>query len=301
MSLVMIKRMLFFYAWVMAARPKTLTASLVPIMVGTALAAGTGVSISWGISFCALCVALAIQIGTNLVNDALDAKHGADTVTRMGPKRMTQSGMIPFDTVIKAGVGCLIASLVFGIPLMFYGGWPIALLLSVSALCGYLYTGGPAPLAYVGLGDLFVFLFFGLASTSAVYALQAGFWDIESLLAGVQIGLLATVMIAINNLRDHKGDKRANKNTLAVRFGPTFARYEIAALVFVPFIINIAWWFIDHPVAAVLPMVTLPMAYWLVRNVWNTAPSVAYNDFLARAALLHLAFGFLLSLGLASR
>lgn len=283
-------------AWILATRPKTLTASLVPVLVGTLLARDAVTQIDWGIALFALLAAFCIQIATNFTNDALDFKKGADTEKRLGPMRVTQSGLLPMQQVLWVGFAAFGAALLFGIPLMIQGGWPIVLLLVISVLFSYLYTGGPYPLAYYGLGDLFVLLFYGLASTTAVYYLQTGTVEMIALLAGLQIGMLATVMIAINNLRDIEGDASVNKRTLAVRLGQKYAKWEITALIILPFLLNIGWLWMGYELAALLPLLTLPLAVKLTRSVLQTAPSRLYNTFLAWAALLHLAFGLLLAI-----
>lgn len=280
--------------WFLAIRPKTLTASLVPVIVATALAYATQGHFSWGITLFALLSSFCIQIGTNFINDALDFKKGADTPKRLGPIRVTQSGLLSMLQVHMAGLLFFCLAIMFGIPLILKGGWPIAILMSLSVVFGYGYTGGPKPLAYTGMGDLFVLLFFGIASTVAVFFMQTGTIDVKAVLAGVQIGLLATVLIAINNLRDHVEDAQANKRTLAVRFGKEFARNEIAALSFLPFVLNLLWIPLGYTLVALLPLLTLPIAWKVVQSVWQTEPSKEYNNFLAMSALLHLGFGALM-------
>ena len=287
-------------AWLLATRPKTLTASIIPVIVGTALASAVILDINWKIAFCALISAVLIQIGTNFINDALDFKKGADTQTRKGPMRASQSGLIPMKHVYNAGLGSLALAFLFGIPLMLKGGLPIGILLLVSLLCAYLYTGGPFPLAYHGLGDLFVLLFFGIASVAAAYYLQTGTVDDRALLAGTQIGMLATVLIAINNLRDHEEDAKVNKCTLAVRFGIAFSRYEIAFLALMPFLLNMIWFKSGFVLAGALPWVAAPLAIRIVFYVWQMEPGPIYNRYLAQAALLHLLFGIALTWGFIS-
>lgn len=285
-------------AWLLAMRPKTLTASLVPVVAATALADAAGAQLSWLIALCSFFAAFCIQVGTNLINDALDFKKGADTETRIGPARVTQMGWLSARQVMTGGLLFLLAALIIGIPLMMQGGPLLVGVLIVSAICGYLYTGGPYPLAYVGLGDLFVLIFFGLVLTAAVFFLQTGYVDVMAVLAGLQIGLLATVMIAVNNLRDLREDAKVNKLTMAARFGKTFSRWEITCLVLLPFILNLGWVVSGFGLAALLSCFSLPIGLQLLRGIWNNEPGRIYNKFLAIAALLHLTFGLLLSLGL---
>lgn len=280
-------------AWLLATRPKTLTASIIPVAAATTLSDG-----SLWIAFFALLTAICIQIGANLFNDVLDFKKGADTVHRIGPMRVTQSGLLSESEVLFGGIIFFLMSLLFGIPLIIQGGWPIVLLLIASLICGYLYTGGPFPLAYCGLGELFVLLFYGFASTAAVYYLNTGYVDATAILAGAQIGLLATAIIAMNNFRDHQQDAQAQKMTLAVRFGITFARVEVTLLVLLPFFLNLLWLEYDRELAAFLPLLSLPLASTILYNIWTTKPGPIYNQFFAQTALLHLVFGLLLTVGL---
>ena len=284
--------------WILALRPKTLTAALVPVMVATALVSAGRFDLKIDLSFCALLSAIFIQIGTNLINDAIDFQKGADDKNRIGPKRVTQSGLLSAKKVMHGGYAAFMIAALFGLPLIIAGGWPIVLIGVFSLVCGYIYTGGPFPLAYLGLGDFFVILFFGVVAVCGTFYLQTQTFSSGALVAGLQIGMLSTVLIAINNLRDAPLDKLVNKKTLAVRFGNRFARYEIAILAFLPFILGIYWVFEGHFLAAVLPIFGFPIVRNLVTKIFNTEPSEIYNQYLAQAALVHLVFGILLTLGL---
>lgn len=288
---------MFAKAWVLAARPKTWTASLVPVVVATLLALKAQGTVKWEISFYALCVALLIQVGTNLINDALDFKRGVDTAERIGPIRATQAGLLTLEQVFACGIACFLAALLLSFPLMIAGGWPIGMLLLISTLCGYVYTGGPAPLSYNGLGDLFVLIFFGFGAVGGLFYLQTGYLNADSFAAGAQVGLLSTVLIAVNNLRDVEGDRRANKMTLPVRFGVEFGRFEITALILLTYAIGLYWLFRGEWSAALLPVLTLPISLKILSGVWNEAPGKIYNQFLAWSALLHLCFGLCLIAG----
>ena len=285
--------------WILALRPKTLTAALVPVMVATALVAAEGFSIQWWISICAVLSALFIQIGTNFVNDALDFKKGADDHRRVGPKRVTQSGLLTHKQVMAAaGVSFLLATLL-GVPLVIHGGWPIVVIGLVSLFFGYAYTGGPYPLAYKGLGDLFVVIFFGLVAVLGTFYLHAGTITRGGWIAGLQIGLLATALIAINNFRDAPTDREVGKKTLAVRFGAEFAKAEILLLTFVPFLLGFHWLNHQSVMAGSLPLFALPLAMVINRGVQANQPGPVFNKFLAQSAGLHLLFGILLTIGLA--
>jgi len=285
-------------AWFLATRPRTLPVSLPPIIVGTTLAARQSDHLNWIIVGCTLLCSLAIQIGTNLVNDALDFKKGADAIGRLGPKRMTQEGLLSFDQVMGAGCFCFGLALIFGIPLMLVGGWPLIVILLTSIACGYLYTGGPFPFAYTGISDSFVLIFFGWVSTGTVFFLQTGEITFSCFLAATQIGLLAIVPHAINNLRDHISDARVNKRTLAVRFGVQFARREITFLSLIPFALGLIWLKEGTLWMTLLPFLTLPLIINNLREIWKREPSQQHNEFLAKSALCQLMFGALLALGI---
>lgn len=283
----------------LAFRPKTLTAALVPCVAATAFVKSTGLPWDGWVLFYALMASFLIQIGTNLVNDAVDFKKGADTEKRIGPQRITQAGILSSSQVMALGSLCFLLAVLCGIPLVLKGGWVILAIGLASVLMGYSYTAGPFPLAYLGLGDLFVILFFGLLAVAGMVYLNTGEWMFEALVLGLQIGFHATVLIAINNLRDRSGDLLVNKRTLAVRFGVNFSRYEIAALCFLPFILNLYWWFEGYKLAAIFSMFALPLAVKITKNVFSIEPSPLYNQFLGQAAGLHLVFGILIAIGFA--
>lgn len=281
----------------LAFRPKTLTAALVPCVAATAYVAARDLPHAGWIFWCAVLSAMMIQIGTNLVNDAADFVKGADTEERVGPRRITAAGVLAPRTVwLLAGISFLIA-VALGVPLVMQGGWPIIVLGLVSVAMGYSYTAGPFPLAYLGLGDLFVILFFGLIAVGGLTFLHAGALPPEALWLGLQIGFHSTVLIAINNLRDRVGDAKVGKRTLAVRFGAKFSRIEITALAIAPFLMNIFWWTRGDHLAALLPLLALPFAVVVIRGVWKNEPGPVYNRFLGLSAALHLVFGLMLSLG----
>ena len=219
--------------WIVAARPKTLAAAVVPVLVGFSLARFA----HWPSFAFALLGALFIQIGTNFVNDALDFRKGADTHERLGPLRVTQAGLLSADMVLRGAYLSFALAAVCGVPLIMRGGWPILAIGVTSIAAAYAYTGGPYPLAYHGLGELFVMVFFGVVAVGGTYYLQTLTIDRDALLAGVACGALAIVLLAINNLRDLANDRASGKRTLAARFGPRFARVEIGVMALAPFVI----------------------------------------------------------------
>lgn len=285
-------------AWFLALRPKTLTAAVIPIIVGSGLAATTVSSLDSKLSWLALLSALFIQIATNLFNDALDFEKGADTDQRFGPARATQKGWLTAKQVKRVGLFFGFLALLCGIPLVIRGGEVIILIGVVSLFLAYAYTGGPLPLAYFGLGDVFVLIFFGLVAVGGVYYLQTLEYSAAALVAGVQVGCLATALIAINNLRDVDQDREVKKRTLAVLLGPTFVRYEILFLYLICFGLGGYWWMQGMQAAAIFPCVALPMAVRVIKGVFFHPPGALYNRFLALAALTQLLFGIFLTYGL---
>jgi 1,4-dihydroxy-2-naphthoate octaprenyltransferase len=242
-----------------ATRPKTLPAAIVPVWAGCVLAWKLQGTWNPWLAVCTLMGALCIQIATNFFNDAIDAAKGADTAARMGPRRVTASGLMSRGAVMAWGGGFLAAAVGFGIPLYQAAGWPILAIGVVSLYLAYGYTGGPFPLAYRGMGELFVLLFFGLVAVTGTVFVQTGEWRREALLLGGQIGCLSAVLVSINNLRDRVEDAGTGKRTLAVRFGPKFARLLIWAEIKLPLVLGLLWLVLGLPwfFAASLPLLTL--------------------------------------------
>lgn len=280
--------------WLLAARPKTLPAAVVPVWMGTILAWLDRPTLAWGLFFSTLASCLCIQVATNLFNDAIDARKGADTAARLGPVRATASGLLPSRAVwTGAFLFCALAAL-SAWPIIAERGWPIVAIGAVSLIMAWAYTGGPVPLAYVGLGELFVILFFGLIAVGGSWFVQTGAVPQGAVwLAGVQTGLLSSVLLAVNNLRDIEEDRSTRKRTLAVRLGPAFARGEILLFCLLPGLLSLGqavvtgrgWW--------ALPALLLPFGGLLARAVWRTPPSRKYNAYLALAALHMLLFAAL--------
>jgi 1,4-dihydroxy-2-naphthoate octaprenyltransferase len=282
--------------WILAARPRTLGAAVVPVLAGAALAFAAG-SLDPLVAVLITACAVLIQIATNYFNDAIDHAKGADTAERIGPTRVTNAGLLAPQTVMRGGVVCLALAVLLAIPLVLHGGWPIVVIGLFSLFFAYAYTGGPFPLAYLGLGEIFVVLFFGIIAVAGTFYLNTLELSGAALLAGLQIGLHSSVLLAVNNLRDIESDRAANKRTLAARFGLTFARRENAALVMAPFVLGLAWLPLGFFWAFLLPLMTLPLAWWLARACLDAQPDRSVNHLLAQAAALHAAFGLLLSLG----
>ena len=282
--------------WVLAARPKTLPAALVPVWAGTVLAGQVGAVVGW-LGWCTLISATAIQVATNFFNDALDSKKGADTEKRLGPQRASASGLIDSDVMIRAALIALGVAVAFSIPLIGERGLPIVMIGAVSMLCAYAYTGGPFPLAYRGMGEVFVVAFFGIVAVKGTVFVHTGEWHVEGWLMGVQVGLLCAVLIAINNLRDQAEDERSRKFTLAVLFGQTFAEFEIAVLCVLPLALGALWHFVFGWWEAFLyPLALLPIGLLIILSVFATVPGRVYNRFLAVSAAQLVGYAVLISI-----
>ena len=224
--------------WIQAARPKTLTAAAAPVFVGAGLAEAHETFALLPV-VAALTGAILIQIGTNLANDYYDFVRAADTANRVGPVRVTQAGLIPAEHVWWAMVAALAAAASVGIYLAVVGGWPIVWIGLASLLCAVAYTGGPYPLAYHGLGDPFVFVFFGLIAVGGTYWVQALVVPGDVLVAGVGMGALSTAILVANNIRDIETDASSGKRTLAVRLGRNNSRIQYAILMAVGFTVPV--------------------------------------------------------------
>ncbi len=283
-------------AWVLAARPKTLAAAAIPVLVGTALAVHHGVFAALP-ALAALLGAGLIQIGTNFANDFFDAESGADNEDRLGPTRAVQAGLLSAAAVKRATALTFGAAFLVGLYLVYVGGWPILVIGIASILSGVAYTGGPYPLGYNGLGDLFVFIFFGLVAVAGTYYVQALEWAPEAFVAAIPIGLLSTAILVVNNYRDIDTDREAGKNTLAVRLGPGATRWQYALLLVGAYTIPLVQWaFFDGPVTLLLTWLSAPLAVVTARSLWRTT-GAALNPILARTAGLLAIFGVLYSAG----
>lgn len=284
--------------WLLAARPRTLGAAVAPVIIGTALAFGDGYR-AWGAALAATLGAILIQIGTNFANDYFDFRKGADTHERLGPLRVTQAGLLRPEQVRNAFLLTFALSALPGLYLIKVGGLPILILGLLSIASGILYTAGPFALAYIGLGDLFVLLFFGFGATAGTYFVQSGKLTPVALLASLAPGLLSTAILTVNNLRDRGTDAASNKRTLVVRFGPGFARWEytlcwIGALL-VP-------WLLYFGTPAKAPFSLLAsgvgiLALPALRKVWALDSDPALNPVLGQTGKLLLIFSLIFSGG----
>lgn len=285
-----------FEIWVLASRPKTLFAAFVPVIVGTSIANAEG-EINLIASVVALVCSILIQIGTNFSNDLQDFIRGADSKERIGPLRVINEGLITTSQMKTAIFIVFFTALLLGLYLIYLGGVVILIIGILSILAGLAYTSGPYPLAYHGLGDFAAFIFFGLIGTIGTYYLNTGEFSTISLIASIPVGALVTNILVVNNYRDLEQDKRAGKNTLAVKLGKTFSRYEFIILMTASFIVPLII-FLSYDVKGwvFLPYLTLPIAYKLILMMFKLTGQ-QLNKTLELTAKFSAIFGLLFSLG----
>ena len=283
--------------WMLAIRPRTLPAATAPVITGSAVAFWDGL-FHPGPAFAALLAALLLQIGANLANDVFDFHRGADTAERLGPTRVTQAGLLT-PRQVKGGMWvCFGLAAVLGIYLTLVAGWPVLLIGLASIAAAIAYTGGPFPLGYYGLGDLAVFIFFGLAAVCGTYYIQALKLSWLAFGSSLPMGFLITAILVVNNLRDIDTDRSAGKHTLAVRLGVNGTRWEYLLLVGGSYAVPPVLWLSGlAPAWVLLAWISLPLAISLVRKVW-TLKGRPLNKALGGTGQLALLFSLLFSLGL---
>lgn len=286
-------------AWLLAIRPRTLTVGVAPVLVGIALAHRSG-TLRVLPALAALIGALLLQIGSNLANDVFDYEKGADTEERLGPLRTAQAGLLT-PRALKLGMLVVFAAaLLIGVYLTFVSGWVIVAIGLASIAAAIAYTGGPYPLGYNGLGDVFVFVFFGLIAVAGTAFVSSGEWSVIELYAGAAVGAIATNVLVVNNVRDVEQDRRAGKRTVVVRFGRTFGVIEYGACLLLAYAIPLLFWLCGWAGAMVLlPLATAPLAFGLLRRL-VTERGAALNPVLASTAKLVFLHGLLFALGLAA-
>jgi len=283
--------------WFAAARPRTLPAAVAPVLVGTALAWHDN-AVVWPAALVCLGFALLIQIGTNFANDYYDHIKGADTADRVGPRRAVASGLVA-PGVMKVAMWIVFAlAFAVGLTLLKFGGWPLLVIGVASIVCGIAYTGGPYPLGYNGLGDIFVFVFFGLVAVCTTYFVQAGEVNPRAILCGIGVGLLATNILVVNNYRDVETDKRAGKRTLVVRFGRRFARLQYGVSLFMALTIPLHLVRQGFPPLVLLPLALTPMAYRHALRLANADTPEELIELLGDTGKLLALYAILLSAGL---
>ncbi len=288
--------MIRFRSWVLAARPKTLPAAASPVLVGSALAFEVG-GFALGPALAALFGALFLQVGSNLANDVYDFEQGVDTASRLGPVRVTQAGLLTVEDVKHGMWLAFYLAAVIGAYLTAIAGWPVVVIGLASIVAAIAYTGGPFPLGYRGLGDLFVLLFFGFVAVCGTVWVQVGTILPAAWPAGLMVGCLASAILVVNNVRDHETDRIAGKRTLPVMFGRTFGVIEYAVLLVVAFASVYAMvWFRYVSAWALISYLTLPIAIVLFLHVRKYRGPVL-NHTLARTAKLLFLFSALFSTG----
>lgn len=283
--------------WIAAARPKTLPAALAPVVVGSAAAFRNGEIEVWPVLIC-LAFALLVQIGTNMANDYFDYIRGADTNDRLGPERLVASGRIKPKLMFRVAIALFAIAFCVGLTMVAYRGPEMLVVGVLSIVFGYAYTGGPYPLAYHGLGDVFVIFFFGLVATMGTYYVIVGELALEVFLLGLPLGLLANNILVINNYRDKETDEVAGKRTLVVRMGRVFARSQYAWQLVAAYLSLSVYVGVSQSYWPCLAFATIPMGAKLIVDLRKTQ-GVALNGLLARSAKLLLVFSVLLAAGIA--
>jgi 1,4-dihydroxy-2-naphthoate polyprenyltransferase len=283
--------------WILASRPRTLPAAIAPVLVGTALAASEDEF--HALPFAAALVgSIFIQIGTNLSNDYSDARRGADTDDRLGPVRVTAGGLMPPRHVLVGTYIAFSIAVAAGLYLAAVAGWELLLVGVASILAGVLYTGGPRPYGYEGLGELFVFVFFGIVAVVGSYYVQTEELRWEAFALAVPVGLLSSAILVVNNVRDIDTDRRAGKRTLAVKLGRDRARQLFTAMVVLSFLAPVVTFALGGLTAWLLiSLIALPLAVPLIRTVSSRTDGPALNGALAGTGRLLAVFSLLLAAG----
>ena len=286
-----------FQVWLLAIRPKTLPVAVGPVIVGSVLAYADQ-SFRLGPAVACFLAALLLQIGSNLANDVFDYEKGADQGERFGPTRVTQAGLLRPADVKRGMLLVFLISAILGLYLTFVGGWPILIVGIAAILSAIAYTGGPFPLGYHGLGDLFVFVFFGLAAVAGTYYVQSLKVSATVWWMAVVMGLLTVALLVVNNLRDVENDHQANKHTLAVRFGESFSRKEYVFCILMAYFIPVILWVRDDlPIFSLLIFMTVPMTFRLVKAIYSDSGR-SLNKTLAGTSRLSLIYALCFALGL---
>lgn len=284
--------------WIEAARPQTLPAAIVPVFVGASLAFQNS-TLNWTNTTVALVCAILIQIGTNFANDYFDFVKGSDTDERIGFRRATASGLISPRQMLNTTIGTMLLAFLTGLYLVWAAGWIVLVIGILSMVFGILYTGGPFPLGYNGLGDVFVFIFFGLAAVMTTYYVNALEWSMDSFWASLAIGGLCVNILVVNNLRDVEQDKKSGKKTLGVLLGETALKIEYLLMVALAFAIPPHFFFkLDFNAWILLPFVSLPLAIYYVYTIWTETDKTRLNPMLEQTAKYMVIFGLLFSIGI---
>lgn len=299
----MTKRPTLFQAWSVAARLRTVPIPLIQVFTAAALAYSVKGSIQWWIFLCTCMVGVFITIGTNLINDVIDFEKGADKPNRKGFLKVISAGLIAKEHVRIAGLISFALALLFALPLAIEAGWIVFGFILLSVVCGYCYTGGPYPISYLGLSEVFILLFYGFVCVGVAFYVQTKSLSLPMWICALQMGLLAILPNALNNYRDMNEDANDGKYTLAVRFGKVFAQREVVWLTFLPFVIGLLWLFAGYTEAALFPLLLIPFAWLFMRAVYrikkigSERKNVSWKVLFGLGILLHFSFGLLLVIG----
>lgn len=285
-------------AWFVALRPKSLWVAVVPVFVGTSLAVADTGQVNPFVAFLALVASLLLQVLTNLQNDVGYTTRGAESASRVGLPRATARGWLSVDAVRRAVLLVIVVTVLTGIPLVLVGGWPVLIMGLASIAAAWSYMGGPRPIAYTPLGEVTVFVFFGLIAAVGSYYLQTGVLAPGAWIAGASIGLIAAAALAVNNIRDCVHDAEVGRRTLVVALGKRSAERAFQAALLLPYLLIAALALADpHHVWLLAVLLTLPAAWSLVRDLPRTAPGLPYNAVLFRTFKLELLFGACFTIG----
>lgn len=286
-------------AWIIAARPHTLSIGVNPVLVGCAMAWAETGQIDLRLMLLSMLGALLLQAGTNLDNDVSDFERGTDRAGRLGLPRATALGLLTPRQVRIASRACFALATVFGLMLAWHGGWPILIAGIASAAAAMAYSGGPRPISYTPFGDFVVWLFFGLVAVCGTYYLQTLTLSPGVIVAATMVGLPATAVLVVNNYRDLDPDRAVGKHTLAVWLGRAFSRWEYAFLILAPFVLlGVLSLYTSIGYTLAVPLLALPMAIGLVRRFWREVPGPAFNPLLAQTARFQVLFAALLCAGI---
>ncbi len=286
-------------AWIIAARPHTLSIGVNPVLVGCAMAWAETGQIDLRLMLLSMLGALLLQAGTNLDNDVSDFERGTDRAGRLGLPRATALGLLTPRQVRIASRACFALATVFGLMLAWHGGWPILIAGIASAAAAMAYSGGPRPISYTPFGDVVVWLFFGLVAVCGTYYLQTLVLSPGVIVAATMVGLPATAVLVVNNYRDLDPDRAVGKHTLAVWLGRAFSRWEYAFLILAPFVLlGVLSLYTSIGYTLAVPLLALPMAIGLVRRFWREVPGPAFNPLLAQTARFQVLFAALLCAGI---
>lgn len=286
-----------FSIWIQAARPKTLVSSFFPALAGILLSYKLGL-FNWLVASATLCCAISLQILTNLANDYFDFKKGADGETRLGPTRVTSSGLVTPSQIKQAILINVFICLLLGVYLVHHGGFPILIIGILSVTFAILYTAGPFPLAYKGLGDIFAFTFFGPVAASGSYYLQTGVWGDQALAVGILYGFLAACLLNANNLRDYEQDALVNKKTLVVRFGENFGRKLYSACIVGSLVMIQVFCILKLlPNITLITLISALLTKTILKDVWNKRGKDII-PLLVQTAKFYMVYGLLMSLSL---